>query len=104
RSAIFAPARNLGLIVIDEEHESSFKQDATPRYHARDVAVMRARLENIPIILASATVSLKSWQNAQRGQYQCLRLPTRVQNLPMPAVSLIDMRAEPPRGRFNAVG
>jgi primosomal protein N' (replication factor Y) len=104
RSGVFAPTRNLGVIVVDEEHESSFKQDATPRYHARDVAVMRARLENIPIILGSATPSLESWHNAQRGQYQLLRLPKRVQNLPMPAVSLIDMRDEPPRGRFHAVG
>ena len=64
RSAIFAPTRNLGLIIIDEEHEGSFKQDATPRYHARDVAVMRARLEGIPILLGSATPSLESWHNA----------------------------------------
>src|SRR5262249_58563084 len=61
RSAVFAPARKLGLIVIDEEHEGTFKQEATPRYHARDVAVMRARLENIPIILGSATPALQSW-------------------------------------------
>ena len=64
-----------GLIVIDEEHEGSFKQDTTPRYHARDVAVMRARLENIPILLGSATPSLESWHNAQRGQYTLLTLP-----------------------------
>ncbi len=92
RSAIFAPARQLGLIVIDEEHESSFKQEATPRYHARDVAVMRARLENIPIILGSATPSLESWHNAQRGQYTLLTLPKRVADRPLPAVKLIDLR------------
>ena len=74
RSAVFAPTRKLGLIVIDEEHESSFKQEATPRYHARDVAVMRARLENIPILLGSATPSLESWHNAERGQYTLLTL------------------------------
>src|SRR5262249_36614574 len=78
RSAVFAPARNLGLIVIDEEHETSFKQETTPRYHARDVAVMRARFENIPILLGSATPALESWHNAKRGQYRLLTLPKRV--------------------------
>jgi primosomal protein N' (replication factor Y) len=104
RSGVFAPTRNLGLIVIDEEHEGSFKQDATPRYHARDVAVMRARLEGIPIILGSATPSLESWHNAQRGQYQLLRLPNRVEDRPMPPVTLVDMRHDLPRGgRFHAL-
>ncbi|MBI1832138.1 MAG: primosomal protein N' [Planctomycetes bacterium] len=92
RSAVFAPTQNLGLIVIDEEHETSFKQEATPRYHARDVAVMRARLENIPIILGSATPSLESWHNAQRGQYTLLSLPRRVADRPLPHVRLIDLR------------
>jgi primosomal protein N' (replication factor Y) len=92
RSGLFAPTRNLGLIVIDEEHETSFKQEATPRYHARDVAVMRARLENIPIILGSATPSLESWFNAQRGQYTLLTLPKRVMDRPLPHVHLIDLR------------
>src|SRR4029079_10787760 len=100
RSAIFAPTRNLGLIVIDEEHENSFKQEATPRYHARDVAVMRARLENIPIILASATPSFESWNNAQRGQYKLLTLPKRVHDRPLPAVKLIDLRHDLPKGNF----
>jgi primosomal protein N' (replication factor Y) len=92
RSAVFAPTKHLGLIVIDEEHENSFKQDATPRYHARDVAVMRARFENIPILMGSATPSLESWHNAQRGQYTLLSLPTRVENRPLPHVALIDLR------------
>jgi primosomal protein N' (replication factor Y) len=92
RSAIFAPTRNLGVIVIDEEHESSFKQEATPRYHARDVAVMRARLENIPILLGSATPSLESWHNVQKGQYTLLTLPKRVLDRPLPLVKLIDLR------------
>ncbi|MBM3992932.1 MAG: primosomal protein N' [Planctomycetes bacterium] len=92
RSAVFAPTQNLGLIVIDEEHETSFKQEATPRYHARDVAVMRARLENIPILLGSATPSLESWHNAQRGQYTLLSLPKRVADRPLPQVRLIDLR------------
>jgi primosomal protein N' (replication factor Y) len=92
RSAIFAPTRKLGLIVIDEEHEASFKQETTPRYHARDVAVMRARLENIPILLGSATPSLESWHNAQRGQYSLLQLPRRVLDRPLPPVHLVDLR------------
>ncbi len=104
RSAVFAPAKKLGLIVIDEEHENTFKQETTPRYHGRDVAVMRARLENIPIILGSATPSLESWHNAQRGQYTLLSLPQRVLDRPLPQVGLIDLRHEPPkRGRPSAL-
>jgi primosomal protein N' (replication factor Y) len=104
RSAVFAPTRRLGLIVIDEEHENTFKQESTPRYHGRDVAVMRARLENIPILLGSATPSLESWHNAQRGQYTLLSLPQRVLDFPMPEVGLIDLRHQQPRkGRFSAV-
>jgi primosomal protein N' (replication factor Y) len=104
RSAVFAPTRKLGLIVIDEEHETSFKQDTTPRYHGRDVAVMRARLENVPILLGSATPSLESWHNAQRGQYTLLNLPQRVLDRPLPPVDLIDLRHEPPRrGRPSAL-
>ncbi len=104
RSAVFAPSRNLGLIVIDEEHEHTFKQESTPRYHARDVAVMRARLENIPILMGSATPSLESWHNAQRGQYTLLNLPSRVLDRPLPQVALIDLRHEQPgRVRFSAL-
>ncbi len=104
RSAVFAPSRKLGLIVIDEEHEHTFKQESTPRYHARDVAVMRARLEGIPILLGSATPSLESWHNAQRGQYTLLNLPKRVLDLSMPRVDLIDMRHQAPyAGRPRAV-
>ncbi len=104
RSAVFAPARQLGLIVIDEEHEGTFKQETTPRYHARDVAVMRARLQSIPIILGSATPSLESWHNAERGQYGLLTLPARVLDRPLPAVGLIDLRHERSyRGRFHAL-
>ena len=95
RSAVFAPTRNLGLIVIDEEHESSFKQESTPRYHARDVAVMRARLEGIPIVMGSATPSLESWANAAKGAYTLLSLPERVESRPMPPVRVIDLRHEP---------
>ena len=104
RSAVFAPTRKLGLIVIDEEHETSFKQESTPRYHARDVAVMRARLEDIPIIMGSATPSLESWANAERGNYTRLDLPSRVESRPLPAVRVIDLRHEPkPTGKHYAI-
>jgi primosomal protein N' (replication factor Y) len=104
RSAIFAPTRKLGLIVIDEEHEGSFKQESTPRYHARDVAVMRAKLENIPIVLGSATPSLESWHNAHKGNYTLLSMPERVQSRPLPKVRLVDMRHEPrTKGAYCAI-
>jgi len=104
RSAIFAPARKLGLIIVDEEHESSFKQENTPRYNARDVAVMRARMLGIPVILGSATPSLESWNNALKGHYKLLELPRRVMNLPMPKVDLIDLRYQPmPKGEPRAL-
>lgn len=94
RSAIFAPTRRLGLIVIDEEHESTFKQETVPRYHARDVAVKRAQLERVPVLLGSATPSLESWNNADRGRYTKLAMPSRVEGRPMPAVDIIDLRRE----------
>ncbi|MFQ3651562.1 MAG: primosomal protein N' [Gemmataceae bacterium] len=104
RSGVFAPARELGLLIVDEEHETSFKQDTTPRYHGRDVAVMRARLENIPIVLGSATPSLESWHNAQKGNYTLLTLPQRVSSRPLPPVRLIDMRRQAPqKGRPTAL-
>ncbi len=104
RSAVFAPTSRLGLIVVDEEHEGSFKQDMTPRYHAHDVGVMRARLENIPIILGSATPSLESWHNAERGQYTLLSLPKRVLDRALPPVGLIDLRHDTSgRSRFHAI-
>ena len=104
RSAVFAPARKLGLIILDEEHESSFKQESTPRYHARDVAVMRAALAGVPIVLGSATPSLESYQQAVSGAYTLLRLPTRVEGRPLPAVKLVDLRHEPKTGKRYAVG
>jgi primosomal protein N' (replication factor Y) len=94
RSAVFAPIENLALIVIDEEHDTSYKQAELPRYHARDVAVMRAKLAGATIVLGSATPSLESWANAQRGKYSLLTLKQRVGNRPLPEVSLIDMRQE----------
>jgi primosomal protein N' (replication factor Y) len=96
RSAVFAPARRLGLIVIDEEHESTFKQETVPRYHARDVAVKRAQLEGIPVLLGSATPALETWRNAEAGRYTRLTMTQRVGNRPMPEVALIDLRHEKP--------
>lgn len=105
RSAVFAPARRLGLIVVDEEHEPSFKQENIPRYHARDLAVRRAQHLGIPVVLGSATPSLESWYNTQRGVYVLLSLPRRVENRPLPRVEIIDMRHEPARrGRPSAIG
>lgn len=92
RSAIFAPLPRLGLIVLDEEHENSFKQDTIPRYHARDVALHRAYLERIPLVLGSATPSLESWSRAQNGQYQIGKLPRRIHNRPLPEVEIVDLR------------
>src|SRR5271170_681155 len=94
RSAVFAPVANLGLIVVDEEHDSSYKQEEMPRYHARDVAVMRAKLSNATIVLGSATPSLESWQNALRGRYAKIEMHERVMHRPLPIVELIDMRRE----------
>ena len=94
RSAVFAPTPNLGLIVLDEEHESSFKQGTAPRYHAREVALQRAKAENIPLVLGSATPSLESWHRAHLGDYRMVSLPSRVFNRPMPLVGTIDLRSE----------
>ena len=94
RSAIFAPAPNLGLILVDEEHDQSYKQEETPRYNARDVAVMRAKLAGAVAVLGSATPSLESWQNAAQGKYARIELRDRVMNRPLPEVELIDMRRE----------
>lgn len=100
RSAVFAPLPRLGLIVIDEEHENSFKQDVTPRYHARDVARKRAEDERIPLILGSATPSLESWVRATQSEeiqderFRLLSMPDRVKSLRLPAVEIVDLREE----------
>ena len=94
RSAVFAPVRNLGLIVVDEEHDPSYKQEETPRYHARDVAVVRARLEGARVVLGSATPSLESWRNAQTGKYVLASVPSRVAGRALPAVHLVNMEDE----------
>ncbi|MGB8259202.1 MAG: primosomal protein N', partial [Terracidiphilus sp.] len=94
RSAIFAPVPNLGLILVDEEHDQSYKQEETPRYNGRDVAVMRAKLEGAAVVLGSATPSLESWQNSATQKYRRIELRERVMNRPLPAVELVDMRQE----------
>ncbi|MDO5552878.1 MAG: primosomal protein N' [Planctomycetia bacterium] len=98
RSAVFAPVPRLGLIVIDEEHENSFKQETAPRYHARAVAMQRARVEKVPVILGSATPSLESWQNALKGRIHLLTMANRVMNLPLPDVSIVDLRSRVAQG------
>lgn len=97
RSALFAPLEDLGLIIVDEEHEGSYKQEQPPRYQARDAAVVRARLEGCAILLGSATPALESWHNAQRGKYALLRLPERADDAKLPLVRIIDMRSEKKR-------
>jgi primosomal protein N' (replication factor Y) len=94
RSGVFAPIRNLGLVIVDEEHDHSYKQDETPRYHGRDVAVYRASMEKAVVVLGSATPSLETRFNAENGRYKHLLLPERVNNRPMPEVEIIDMRDE----------
>jgi len=99
RSAIFAPVRELALIIVDEEHDNSYKQEETPRYHGRDVAVVRAKALNATVVLGSATPSLESYYNATHTKYELIELPDRVQERPLPEVELVDMRAE-----FQATG
>lgn len=98
RSAVFAPFENIGLIVIDEEHESSYKQEDHPRYHARDVAIWRGNYHRAPVLLGSATPSLESYARAMRNVYQLLELPSRVNQLPLPQVEVVDMREELKKG------
>ena len=104
RSAVFAPTPNLGLVIVDEEHESSYKQDTAPRYHGRDVAVKRAALAGVPILLGSATPSLESLHNVQLGRYEMLRLPSRVRNLQMPKLKLVHLRKEITPGKIELLG
>jgi primosomal protein N' (replication factor Y) len=94
RSAVFAPVADLALIIVDEEHDSSYKQEETPRYHARDIAVVRAKMANAVVVLGSATPSLESYFNAKKNKYALIELPDRVQSRPLPGVEIIDMRQE----------
>ena len=102
RSAIFAPFAKLGLIIVDEEHENSYKQDEGLRYHARDVAVMRAKFENAVAVLGSATPSLESFYNAKNGKYRYLRLASRVDNRPMPDVLIVDAKTLPKNSLYSS--
>ncbi|HEX4751121.1 MAG TPA: primosomal protein N', partial [Bryobacteraceae bacterium] len=94
RSGVFAPVQNLGLVIVDEEHDGSYKQQETPRYHGRDVAVIRAKEAGAVAVLGSATPSVETRFNADSGKYKLLRLPERIAGRPMPAVDIIDMRQE----------
>ncbi|MCL6481373.1 MAG: primosomal protein N' [Firmicutes bacterium] len=94
RSAVFAPLESLGLIIVDEEHEAAYKQEETPRYHGRDTAVMRGKLEGAVVLLGSATPALESYQHARSGKYRLLRMATRVENRPLAAVEVVDLRGE----------
>lgn len=104
RSAVFAPTPNLGLIVIDEEHEPTFKQDSTPRYHAREVARQRCIQEKVPLLLGSATPTLESWLRASRRQDTLLSMPDRVAQLPLPPVLIVDTRNDPRIGKGSSIG
>jgi primosomal protein N' (replication factor Y) len=103
RSAIFAPLERLGIIIVDEEHEPSYKQDENPRYHARDVAVVRAKLENCLVLLGSATPSLESYENARRGKYELLRLTRRTDGKTLPYIRIVDMRLQRRKGTGTSV-
>ncbi|HMP76315.1 MAG TPA: primosomal protein N' [Kiritimatiellia bacterium] len=104
RSAVFAPVHHLGLIVVDEEHEHSYKQEEAPRYNARDVAVMRGHRDGCAVVLGSATPSLESLHNAQRGKYTLARMPHRVDHRRMPGMRIVDMRQEMEKeGRLNVL-
>jgi primosomal protein N' (replication factor Y) len=94
RSAIFAPLENVGLIIVDEEQESSYKQEETPRYHGRDVAIVRAKIESAVALLGSATPSLETFHNAQCGKYELLTLTSRVASRPLPCVEIVDLRED----------
>lgn len=103
RSAVFAPMVKLGLILVDEEHETSYKQESVPRYHGRDVAVLRAVMEGCGVVLGSATPSLESWHNVQQGKYRLVRLDQRADGQTMPLVRVVDMRLEATKHRGGSV-
>ncbi|HKP93580.1 MAG TPA: primosomal protein N', partial [Chthoniobacterales bacterium] len=103
RSAVFAPLENLGLIVVDEEHETSYKQEEAPRYHARDVAVVRAKLESCAVLLGTATPSLESYHNAVQQKYRLLNLTQRVDDCQMPLMRIVDLRLERRKEKVAAI-
>jgi primosomal protein N' (replication factor Y) len=103
RSAVFAPLKNLGLIVVDEEHENTYKQEEAPRYHARDVAVVRAKIEKCVVILGSATPSLESYHNATTGKYRLATLTQRIDEKQMPLMRIVDLRQERRKEKAAAI-
>ncbi len=103
RSAVFAPLKNLGLIVVDEEHETTYKQEEAPRYHARDVAVVRAKMEKCVVVLGSATPSLESYHNATGGKYRLVTLTQRVDQKQMPLMRVVDLRQERRKAKKAAI-
>jgi primosomal protein N' (replication factor Y) len=100
RSAVFSPVKDLRLIVVDEEQDDSYKQDEKPRYHARSVALMRGKYENLAVVLGSATPSAETLRQSLQGRYESLSLPDRVRHAPMPAIHLVDMRTDSRKGQF----
>ncbi len=102
RSAVFAPLDNLGIIVVDEEHEHSYKQEESPHYHARDVAVMRGHLERVTVVLGSATPSLESYHHAKEGKYRLVELLQRVEEGQMPVTHVLDIRSHKERRAAGA--
>jgi primosomal protein N' (replication factor Y) len=103
RSAVFAPLKNLGLIIVDEEHENTYKQEEAPRYHARDVAVVRAKIEKCAVVLGSATPSLESYHNAMTGKYKLATLTQRVDTRQMPLMRIVDLRQERRKEKAAAI-
>jgi len=103
RSAVFAPLKKLGLIIVDEEHETTYKQEEAPRYHARDVAVVRAKIEKCAVVLGSATPSLESYHNATTGKYQLAILTERVDQRQMPLIRIVDLRQERRKEKATAI-
>jgi len=103
RSAVFAPLKNLGLIVVDEEHETTYKQEEAPRYHARDVAIVRARIEKCVVVLGSATPSLESYNNAAIGKYRLVTLTQRIDEKQMPLIRIVDLRQERRKEKAAAI-
>lgn len=94
RSALFTPFSNLGLIIIDEEHEQSYKSENSPRYHARETALYRAQMENARLVLGSATPSLEAYTKAKNGEFRLVKLKARFEDRPLPKVSVVDLREE----------
>ena len=101
RSAIFAPLTNIGVIIIDEEHTATYKQENHPRYHARDIAILRSEYHNCPIVLGSATPSLESFARAMNKNYELLVMKKRANNMVLPDVHIVDMKEEIKRGNYT---